>query len=246
MNRRSSAGAQCLVLIPLLALMVSCATTNQTYYAEQSGFLGDYSQLRKGRGEEALWVYLNTNANVMAYTKIMVDPVTLYLSKDNRMHALPKEEVQAIVDYFAASLREQLGKEYPLVDQPGPGVLRFRVAMTDMKGSKVMLDTISTLVPIGLAISGLERVAIGRTLTVGEARMEMEVLDAHSGVRLAALVDERAGSKFTGKLDKWSKWQDVRDSCDYWAKRASGRLSDFRAREQARAKNAGGTARGRK
>ncbi|MDD5679408.1 MAG: DUF3313 domain-containing protein [Kiritimatiellae bacterium] len=239
MHKRSLLGAQCLILMPLLAIVVGCSTTYQTYHAQQSGFLGDYSQLRKGRGAEALWVYLNTNCNILAYTSIMVDPVTLYLSRGNRMHKLPKEDVQAIVNYFAASLREQLGKVYPLVEQPGPGVLRFRVAMTDMQESKVLLDTVSTLVPIGLAVSGLERVVIGRPLTVGESRMELEVLDAHSGVRMAALVDERAGSKFTGKFDKWNKWQDVRDSCDYWAARARDRLAEFRARKQMLATKAG-------
>ncbi len=230
MNKKISAGLRCLMAVALLALIAACATTYQVYHADKSGFLGDYSQLRKGHGEEALWVYINTNASILSYNKIMIDPATLYLSKDSGMHTLPKADVQAIVNYFDAALRAQLGKDYPLVDQSGPGVLRFRVAMTDMKASKVVLDTISSVVPIGMAISALERVVIGRTLTSGEARMELEVVDAYTGIRLAAMVDERAGSKVTGKLDKWSKWQDVRDSCDYWANRAATRLAEFRAR----------------
>ena len=36
-----------------LALLASCATTRQTRSVETSGFLGDYSMLRGGKGEEA-------------------------------------------------------------------------------------------------------------------------------------------------------------------------------------------------
>jgi pyruvoyl-dependent arginine decarboxylase (PvlArgDC) len=236
-NKKFLTGMQFLVLMPLLVLMTACSTTYQTFRAKQSGFLGDYSQLRKGHGEEAMWVYLNTNANVLAYTKIMIDPVALYLTKGSPLHSLPKEDLQTIANYFAASLREQLGKDFPLVDKPGLGVLRFRMALTDMRKSKVVLDTMSSVVPIGMAISGLERLALGKTLTVGSARMELEVLDAQTGVRLAAMVDERAGAKFTGKFDKWNRWQDVRDACDYWAERVRERLVELRARKQNKMQN---------
>ena len=234
MNNKYFAGAQCLTLVTLLVSMAACSTTYQTYHAGQSGFLGDYSQLRRGHGNEALWVYINTNNIVGPYTRIMIDPVTLYLAPDSWLHSLPKDDVQAIANYFAATLRDQLSKDYPLVNQPGPGVLRFRMALTDLKKSKVVLDTISPVVPIGLAVSALERVTIGRTLTVGKARMEMEVLDAQSGIRLAAMVDERAGAKVTGKFDKWNQWQDACDACEYWAMRTRERLLEIRADMRAR------------
>ena len=85
-------------------------------------------------------------------------------------------------------------------------------------------------VPVGLAISALERVALGKTLTTGSVRVEAEALDARTGARLAAMVDERVGAKVTGRFDKWSKWQDARDAFDYWSARMRGTLRDFRER----------------
>ena len=217
-------------LVLLLALGASCSTTYQTRHAKTSGFLGDYSQLRKGEGEEPLLVYFNPEADVRDYDRILIDPVVGYLGEGSRLDRLSPKDRQALLDYFHATLREQLGRDYALAARPGPGTLRLRIAVTDARRTKPVADTLSTVVPVGLAISALERVALGKTLTTGSVRIEAEALDAQTGVRLAAMVDERAGAKVTGRLDKWSKWQDARDAFDYCSARMRGTLRDFRAR----------------
>ena len=217
-------------LLLLLALGASCATTYQARHAKTSGFLGDYSQLRKGQGREPLLIYFNPAADVRDYDKILIDPIVGYLGKGSRLNRLSPQDRQALLDYFHATLREQLGQDYAIVDQPGPSTLRLRIAVTDARGTKPVIDTLSTVVPVGLAISILERVALGKTLTTGSVRIEAEALDAQTGARLAAMVDERAGAKITGRLDKWSKWQDVRDAFDYWGAHMRGTLREFRER----------------
>ena len=223
-------------LLLLLALGASYATTYQTRRAKTSGFLGDYSQLRKGQGKEPLLVYFNPTADVSAYDKILIDPVVGYLGQGSRLNRLSPEDRQALQDYFHATLREQLGRDDALVDRPGPGTLRLRRAVTDARGTKPVADTLSTVVPVALAISALERVALGKTLTTGSVRIEAEALDAQTGKRLAAMVDERAGAKVTGRFDKWSKWQDVRDAFDYWGARMRGTLREFRERADQKAR----------
>ena len=217
-------------LVLLLALGASCSTTYQARHAKPSGFLGDYSQLRKGKGQEPLLVYFNPAADVRAFDRILIDPVVGYLGQGSRLNRLSPADRQALLDYFHAALREQLGRDYALADRPGPGTLRLRIAVTDARGTKPVADTLSTVVPVGLAVSALERVALGKTLTTGSVRIEAEALDAETGVRLAAMVDERVGAKVTGRLDKWSKWQDARDAFDYWSARMRGSLREFRDR----------------
>ena len=217
-------------LVLLLALGASCSTTYQTRHAKTSGFLGDYSQLRQGQGKEPLLVYFNPEADVRDYDRILIDPVVGYLGEGSRLDRLSPKDRQALLDYFHATLREQLGRDYALADRPGPGTLRLRIAVTDARGTKPVADTLSTVVPVGLALSALQRVALGKTLATGSVRIEAEALDAQTGVRLAAMVDERAGAKVTGRFDKWSKWQDARDAFDYWSARMRGTLRDFRAR----------------
>ena len=210
----------------LLLLATSCATTYSVRHVKTSGFLGDYSQLRPGGADEPVLVYRRSAAGP-GYAKLLIDPVVAYAGPGSRLHKLSTEDRQALLDYFHAALREQLGQDFALAETAGPGTLRMRVALTDARGSKILLDTLSTVVPVGLAISALQRVALGQTATSGRATIEAEVLDSQTGERRVALVDGRAGRKVTGRFDKWKKWQDVRDACDFW----SGRLRAELARQ---------------
>ena len=211
----------------LVLLGASCATTHQSRIAKTSGFLKDYSLLRKGGDHEPQLIYFNSAADIRDYDKILIDPIVAYMD-ERAMDEGARSDLQVLLNYFHATLREQLGKDYELADKPGPGTLRLRIAVTDAKASKVAMDTLSTVVPVGMAISALERIALGKTLTAGFVRIEAEVVDCGSGMQVAAMVDERSGSKVTGRFDKWSKWQDARDAFDFWGWRLRVTLEVFR------------------
>jgi hypothetical protein len=210
-------------------LLSGCQSTYQARNVETSGFLGDYSQLKPGQGDEALLVYLNPQANLGKYDKIMLDPVQIYAVKDSTVAKLPKEDLQRLANYLDATLREHLKADYTIVTTPGPGVLKLRVAITEARGAKVVLDTISTLLPIGLALSEVKNLATGSHTAVGSVGIEGELQDSVSGTRLFAAVDERVGRKITGKFDKFSKWRTANDAFDYWAERLQLRLKEERS-----------------
>jgi hypothetical protein len=148
------------------------------------------------------------------------------------MEKLTPEDRKKILDYADAALREQLSRDYTLVDEPGAGVLHIRVAITEAEGASVVLDTISTVIPIGLAASGLAAIATGEWGFTGRAGLEVEMLDSMSGERLASAVDRRTGGKITGKADKFSSWRTVKNSLDFWANRMRVRLAEARGVEQ--------------
>ena len=64
--------------------------------------------------------------------------------------------------------------------------------------------------------------AVGLTadtaMTVGSATVEVEILDSITDVRLAAAVDQRAGTKSLGTL--LEKWGDVKKACEFWPEHA--------------------------
>jgi hypothetical protein len=206
---------------------MSCTTTHQTPKAATSGFLKDYSQLKEGKGEQALMVYIDPDVNFSRYNKIMIDPIRLMASEDSDMAKISKEDFQKIADYFYAALLENLSKDYTVVTESGDRTMRLRVALTDVRKSKVVLDTISSVGPILIAISAVKKVATGTHVGIGSAIGEMELLDSVSGKRLIAAVDGRAGRKYTGRLDKFGKWNDTKDACDYWAQRIAMSLDDL-------------------
>lgn len=218
-------------MVSVMMLLASCATTYQTRGVKPSGFLKNPEQLQEGKKGQALFVYVNPEADFTKYKKILMEPVVAYASDDSKLAKLPEDERKPLLDYLDATMREQMGKDYELVSSPGPDVMRMRVAMCDGKGAKVVLNTVTTILPIGLAVSTLQRLAVGTHSAVAQTHVEMELLDSQSGERLAAAIDERAGRKITLRFDKFSKWEHVRDAFDWWAKHARARLAEMSGRE---------------
>lgn len=228
-TRLTATAHVCMVAAALVATgwLCGCASTYQARTAKPSGFLGDYSQLHKGHKDQPLLVYVNPQADFKKYTKIKLDPISMYVTKPGvGWWKLSPADQQRLANYFDATLREHLATDYTLVDEPGPDVLELRVAITQAKGAKVVLDTVSTVVPMAMAVSALRTVAFGSGTGVGSVGVEFEALDSMSRERLAAAVDARVGRKVTGKFDKLNRWRAAQDSFDFWAERLQTRLRE--------------------
>ncbi len=219
-----------LCTIIALACMLAACATQQARKVTPTTFLGDYSMLKAGGKDRAVLVYINPKADFKAYKAIMMDPVKLYASGGHEMEKLKPEDRQLILNYADATIREQLAKDYKLVNTAGPGVMHLRVAITEAEEANVTLDTISTVVPIGLALGGLAALATGEWAFTGSVGVEVEMLDSQSGTRLFAAVDRRTGGKITGKGDKFDDWHTVKDALDYWANKLRERLAEERAK----------------
>jgi hypothetical protein len=211
-----------------VVMLTSCTSTSRMRSTKATGFLGDYSSLHKGEASEAQLVYIRPNVSWMSYNRIIIDPITVYAIPGNPLEKIPKDQLRGLVGYLHSTLREQLGKDYQIVNTAGPGVLRLRVALTEAGAGKPLLGVISSMSPPGIALSSLKTVATGKGTGVGTARVEMELLDAQTRQRLAAGVDAQSGNKrdFFGNFDKWD---DAQDAFDGWAAKLRARLMELRA-----------------
>lgn len=213
-----------LLITPLIFLLiVGCASVGMEG-VEKTGFLGDYSMLKEGEANTAALSYRNPNANFKSYNKIMFDRIVVSFSDDADYKEIDPAILKELTDYYQNALLESVKSGFEVVDQPGVGVLRVRVAITDVKPSKPVANTMSTLLPVGWAVSGATKVSSGDNLGTGEAATEVDVLDSLTSVRLAAAVDRRQGGKsvFEGK------WNDTKEAFDYWAKRFREHLDELR------------------
>jgi len=215
---RWGAIAACLVIA-----LAGCAT-RQARKVEKSGFLGNYSELHERKEGEALLVYVDRSADWKHYTKILFDPVMLW--HDGNKSNLPADEVEVLLDYLDASLRDTLKSDYEFVDRPGPGVIRLRVALTEAVGSKVRLESVSNVVPGIRALSGMKRVDASTAAFVGEAGIEAEIVDSTTNRRLAAAVDRRYAAK--NPKPALDRWEDVNNVLDDWSARLKKRLAELR------------------
>ena len=212
--------------VPLI--LGGCSLTHQGRSVETSGFLKDYSQLQPGKDDQALLVYVDPKANFKQYTKIMLDPVVVYAAAaDSKLRQMPPAELQKLVDYFHSTLASNLGEHFGFAKAPGAGVLRIRVALTEAKGAKVVLDTLSSILPPAVALNALKTMATGSGTGIGEASAEFEAVDSNTGERLAAAVDKRVGNKYTGNLDKFEEWRTTQAACDFWAEKMTARLLEL-------------------
>ena len=202
--------------------VTGCQTTQQVKEVTQSGFLGDYSLLQPGAEGEAALVYVNPSANLSAYDKLLIDPVTVWLAPDSNVAEIPVDERQQLANSLHTKLVEALQSDYEIVSSPGAGVMRLSAAITEAEKRMVALDTISTVYPAARVLSQAKSMATGTQSFVGEASAEAKFTDAETGELLAAGVDRRAGGK---TLEKgFGRWADVEGAFQYWAERVRYRL----------------------
>ena len=102
-------------------------------------------------------------------------------------------------------------------------VLVLHGAITEARKSHPVLNLISTVYPAALVISYGKQLITGTGTGVGDVRVEAELLDGQTGQRMAAAVDERAGTKaLRTKFD--GTWGDLKLAFDWWSARFVERI----------------------
>jgi Protein of unknown function (DUF3313) len=217
-------------LVGCLALAIGCAPLRQRRApVEQSGFLGDYSQLQNNDAYPAYLIYVDPTADWSKYDAILIDSVSLW----GKAGELSDADRQTIAGIMYNALHDRLGKNFSIANASGPNVLRLRAAITEAKGSKVTLNVVTSVVPQLRAISTVGGMGADTAALVGEASGEMEIVDSVTGRRLAAGVDRQTGTKALLRGNKFAKWGDVQSACDYWADRVDQFLVKQGVRQKA-------------
>ena len=207
--------------------LTGCATSEQARSVKKSGFLGDYSQLKKGGGERALLYYVRPGVSWAGYDKVILDSVSIWHSENSQFDDVPKEELDNLAHYLYDAVKKQLEQNWTIVDNPGPGTIRLRMALTEAEGASREMDIVTTYLPPARLISEGTKLTTGTHAFVGDATIELEVLDSISSDRLIAIVDKRSGGKhYEGSTDNWA---DIKQACDWWAQKMSTELQKRRA-----------------
>ena len=197
----------------------------------QTGFLQDYSLLQaEDPMKKVKWLYINEKANFSAYDKIMLDDVTFFLSEKAEYKGIEAEELVELSQAFHKAVIMNLSGVYKFTDKPGPGVMRVRMAVTELVPSSSVAGTVTTIIPIGLALSSVKKAATGSHIGMGEVTFEGEMIDSQSGEILGSVIDSQTGKKY--KIAKSaSKWGHAIDIFNEWGKTFRTRLEKLADRE---------------
>jgi hypothetical protein len=208
-----------LVLLVLAApLLAGCGASLQARSVDlpKDAFLVNPKVLEKGGPGQALYRYQNPAVDFKKYSKVIIDPVVIY--KETHMDAETRENYQKLANNGYAYLVQELGKDWTIVQNPAPDTMRVQVAIVQAEGSAVVRNVLTTVVPIGMAISTVKYGVTGKPSAVGEITGEMRVTDAMSGELLGEAVDRRVGGKtLTGMFDSW---YNADEAMKHWAKQA--------------------------
>jgi len=204
---------------------------------QTNGFLSDYSHLAPDPGEEGAYFYRAHPDMKSPYDKVLIDRIKIFFREDAEYKGIDPTELKALADYFHDAIVKAVSDTYPVVEEPGPDVLRLRIAVTDVVPNKPEASVVTLVVPflwIGDASTGVAKGEPGSTMFVGQASVEMEALDSVSGEQVAAYVDTEIPKKYNwtqgvakGVKDyanSYSTWAYAKAAMDHWAKVVRDRL----------------------
>jgi len=146
-----------------------------------SGFLKDYSKLKTDPDDESLKWWEKPGVDWKRYHKLMIDPVVVYLHPESENKQIEPDVLKEMTDYFRKVVIEEVKDTYPVVDKPGPDVLRIRAAITDLIPANPFVNIVMTA---GVAVP----------VDMGGASMEAMFIDSTTNELLGAVVDCKKGT----------------------------------------------------
>jgi hypothetical protein len=180
---------------------------------EYAGFLKDYSKLAPNPeldGNVKTFAQADAHKNLRNYIAVIVDPVEVYLASDADDTKLPEKTRAAAANYFRAALTQAVFEAFPVVDQPGPLVLRLRAALIGVADGRAPDVDARTQQEEGAA-------------DITKVGVEMELIDSATGEQIAAAVDReplgQGAVVASGKISQDDKSADARAAFDQWASR---------------------------
>lgn len=204
------------------ALLIAGISLASTGWASEvtrySGFIDNYPDLKTDPLGGGGLLYTKPGAGLGSYSKIMIEPIEIWLADDSKYKGFSPDDLKEITDEFYRVMLANLEPDYPVVSRPGKGVLVVRLAITDVYAKKKKRGLLG-YTPIG-AVAGAATGAY-RKVKLNDATIEAELLDAGSMDQLAVLVDKLSVSK--GGAEGTS-WDDIHKALDYYAKRLRARL----------------------
>jgi hypothetical protein len=188
--------------------------TGQTDPTGAAQFLGsDAALLQPGAEGQAAYVYINPNVQWSNYKKVMLKPVEFW---DNPDTTVSPDDQKMLTSYFYNSLQKNLQQNFTLVDQPGPGVITFAVAIINAAGATPGLRSVSLVIPQARVLNYAQSLATGHAAFAGSAEAAFKATDSSSGTLLAESVDKRIGGMAVANAAQ-IEWGDAEAAMDYWS-----------------------------
>ncbi|MDO9596097.1 MAG: DUF3313 domain-containing protein [Azoarcus sp.] len=187
-------------------------------FAADSGFIDNLPALAKDADRPGAMIWTKPGLDRSAYTKVMMEPVQIFISPNSEYKGVDANEMKALADSFHEIVTNTLEPEIPVLSKGGPGVIYIRAALTNVKLSERKRGLLS-YTPVGLVVNVAIDAAGGR-VSLNDAALEIEMLDSVTGERLGVLIDKAPKAPDSDKLS----WDTIRSNFTFYAERFKERM----------------------
>ncbi|MBN8728138.1 MAG: DUF3313 domain-containing protein [Xanthomonadales bacterium] len=215
-----------ILVVSVAAACSACATrdvqpSRESSPAPHSGFLSDYGLLRAVPDQPGWLRYVAADADITRYRAFIIEAPEVIVDTAGEFQSVDPVRLQAMSDYYRASMIRSLDHHYRVVTTPGPGVARLRVAVVGAVQVRPGLKARDALPATALFKVG--RAVAGKAPRLLRMSIESELVDSRSGKVLAATVDSREGSERVTEGEGTAQEQ-LHQLIDFWVGRFVARL----------------------
>lgn len=200
----------------MLAISLSGCASKYVDPEQYSGFLKDYSKLKEEKSPSGAavmrWIEPRVDAN--KFTSVYVEPSQLY-PKPQPTAKIPQKTLNGITQYYDQTLKNAFSSALPLANEPGPGVLVVRPAITAASAETKGLRPYE-VIPIALVAAGVSAATGIRDQDTSLAT-EAAFLDGSDNKLVAEVVRKGAGADLDNSAQVLQA-NDFKAVLDVWAK----------------------------
>jgi len=220
----------CITVFFLSAFLNGCSSNlNQV----QSGFLVDYSQLKKSEVYDNSKVFHANGFDkqtLASVKEIKIVPFEIWINADQseNLALLNPKRLQELSVYFHKRLKKALHNDYRLVDVTGSKTLTIQGAFSDIKLSEPELS-VTDFIPVRLVLNAGNAAYLKVTNqkdVITEVSIEVEFLFGETQKRVFAMTATKKMDLVTGQSDDGFKA--VSEVLDLWVDNFVKKLASVR------------------
>jgi hypothetical protein len=179
---------------------------------QEKNNLTDYQRLKADPKEEGISWWEAPGVRWGKYKRLMIDSVEVRIDTIKAEREMKPEEMEKLAGTLRNSVVEAIRPRYPVVNRPGPDVLRIRAALTHLK-------------PVSPAGNVIAVAVLMMPIDVGESAVDVQFIDSVSGKILSELMASQKGS-LLDVTEVWTRWSQVEQGFREWARKLKAAMDE--------------------
>ncbi len=215
-----------LSLLVLAALLAGCSDKPKVNAAEDYLGAAQYARLAPDPALDGMLVWRSPDYDPRRYRGIVVENVEVARPEEiAARNKVAPEDLTALSFYLRQVVDKAVQGYGPRPGTPERQIARLKFVITDVAPTNPVMNTVSSVTPVGLLMSLGTRAATGEFNWVGGCSVAGFLTDSGTGERMVVFAAQKTGDKYS--LDNFSELGQTRANFDAWAALVRTRLEQL-------------------